>query len=75
MRSISQKAGRETPTDVVSQITIDPEIEGVYQKLTGKVLGKAKRPAIAPTPPESERPGHTRQIHRQMGAAGVEQHT
>jgi hypothetical protein len=29
-------------TAVVSHITIDPEIEGVYQKLTGKVLGKAE---------------------------------
>jgi hypothetical protein len=31
-----------TPTAVVSQLTIDPETEGVYQKLTGKVLGKAE---------------------------------
>jgi hypothetical protein len=30
------------PSTVVSHITIDPEIEGVYQKLTGKVLGKAE---------------------------------
>jgi hypothetical protein len=31
------------PTAVVSQITIDPKIEGVYQKLTGKVVGKIER--------------------------------
>jgi hypothetical protein len=37
MMSISRKAGREMPTAVV-----DPEIEGVYQKLTGKVLGRAE---------------------------------
>jgi hypothetical protein len=43
MRSISWKARREMPTAVISQITIDPKIEGVYQKLTGKVPGKIER--------------------------------
>jgi hypothetical protein len=38
MRTIGSKAGTETPT----KMTIDPETEGLYQKLTGKVLGKAE---------------------------------